>query len=101
MLQGRKEETMKVTVKAFAGLRDVLGKEREVEIQPGESVRELLSALAGAFSGLHDLMFERNGHVKPQNMVLINGRNIVFLQGLDTVLEAGDVLDLFPAAGGG
>ncbi len=92
---------MRITVKAFAGLRDILGKEREVEARAGETVREFLAALDDAFPGFHEIMFERDGRLRPQNMVLVNGRNIAFLEGLDTVLEKGDILDLFPAAGGG
>jgi molybdopterin converting factor small subunit len=33
--------------------------------------------------------------------LLVNGRNCMFLQGLDTVVKDGDVVDVLPVVGGG
>lgn len=44
---------MKVTVRAFAHLREILGKELEIERPEGETVRGLLSALSEGQRGFH------------------------------------------------
>ena len=34
-------------------------------------------------------------------IILVNGRNVLYLQGLDTPLEAGDEVSIFPMVAGG
>jgi sulfur-carrier protein len=91
---------MKVTVRAFAQLRDLLAKETDVEVAPGESVRGLIAVLARSCPGLEDALCER-GELKSLYTIMKNGRNLAFLDGMETVLDAGDVLSIFPPAGGG
>jgi molybdopterin synthase sulfur carrier subunit len=92
---------MKVTVRAFATLREIMGKEMEIEVSPGETIRGLLAVLVGTYPGLQDALFERDGRLKSLNNILKNGRNIAFLDNLDTVLAAGDAIAIFPPVGGG
>jgi molybdopterin synthase sulfur carrier subunit len=46
-------------------------------------------------------IFEDAGKLRRDLTILRNGRNIVFLAGLDTVLENGDKIAIFPPVTGG
>lgn len=101
---------MQIVVKPYLFLRDILGFTSQVVDLPEEgenTVGELLSVLRKSYQ-LPDrvdiaqgqlVLFEKN---QPIGLVmLINGRNIAKLNGLETVLKDGDQLTLFPPAAGG
>lgn len=92
---------MKVAVKSFADLRDVIENEVQVELIEGETIAGLLGALCNDHAGLRNALFEPSGMIRPDVNVLKNGRNIHFLNGLETLLSEGDVIALFPPAAGG
>lgn len=92
---------MKVAVKSFADLRDVIENEVQVELIEGETIAGLLGALCNDHAGLRSALFEPSGMIRVDVNVLKNGRNIHFLNGLETPLSEGDVIALFPPAAGG
>jgi molybdopterin synthase sulfur carrier subunit len=92
---------MKVTVRAFAHLREILGKELEIELPEGETVRGLLDALSVGHRGFREALFDETGQLKAFNSILKNGRNIAFLDQMETKIDDGDVIALFPPAAGG
>jgi len=92
---------MKVTVKFFATFREIFGGDaREFELDEGTEVQNLLDLLSDSPQRRKEL-FDQAATLKPYVKVLKNGRNIHFLDGLRTKLEAGDVLSIFPPVGGG
>ena len=90
-----------VTVKSFATLREVMDAEVRMEFFEGETIRSLLTMLTGRYGGLSDLLFIAPDILRDFVNILKNGRNIHFLAGLDTPLEDGDTIALFPPAAGG
>jgi MoaD family protein len=92
---------MKVAVKSFADLRDVIENEVQVELIEGETIAGLLGALCNDHAGLRNALFDPSGMIRPYVNILKNGRNIHFLNGLETLLSEGDVIALFPPAAGG
>ena len=101
---------MKIAVKPYLFLRDILGfAEQEVELPDDRksNVGELLTILRRKYQ-LPDqvdiaqgrlILFEEN---RPVGLViLVNGRNIGKLSGLDTALNESDQVTLFPPAAGG
>ena len=92
---------MKITVKAFATFREVMDMQIELEFPAGTTVRTLLSELTGRYKGLSEVMFSAPDTLRDFVNILKNGRNIHFLAGLDTLLDDGDMIALFPPAAGG
>ena len=92
---------MMVKLRAFARFRDILGKELDVEVEEGSKVSELLNLLLQRHQDLQDLIFESSGDVKEDANILVNGRHIESLGGIETELDDGDEVALFPAVVGG
>jgi molybdopterin synthase sulfur carrier subunit len=90
-----------VTVKSFATLREVMDAEVRMEVTRGATIRSLLAELTGRYEGLAGLIFASPGTLRDFVNILRNGRNIHFLAGLDTPLDEGDLIALFPPVAGG
>jgi molybdopterin converting factor small subunit len=106
---------MKVKVKFFATFREVFGAEKEIELESGSTIQDLLNVLCDS-RRCRQKIFDRSGKLKPYIKILKNGRNIPlfedtrielegkriqFLGGIHTELEDGDVVAIFPPVGGG
>lgn len=93
---------MRVRVVAFATLGDLVGRNRVVELREGARLRELLEELVKAVGPhLREALYDERGSLRPFLKVLVNGRDIEFLSGLDTQLSEGDEVSIIPPAGGG
>jgi len=91
-------------VKFYATFRDIIGR-KEVEVHGVRTVRELIDYLAEKYNPeIKKQLLEspRVGKDKPlDGMVLVNGHNVLHLEGLDTELHEDDEVHVFPPAGGG
>ncbi|MCP1662474.1 MAG: MoaD family protein [Methanocalculus sp. MSAO_Arc1] len=93
---------MQVTVKSFATLRNVMESRLTQELNDGSTLSDLLTLLMERYPGLRDEIFEEGSReLQDYVNILVNGRNINFINGLDTELKDGDLVVLFPPAGGG
>ncbi|MDT8357283.1 MAG: ubiquitin-like small modifier protein 1 [Methanomicrobiaceae archaeon] len=92
---------MKVKVRTFGSIRELAEREVEIEIEDGAIVAGLLEAVFRRYPDLESELFASPGLLKEHVNILLNGKNIEFLRGLDTPLFEGDVLALFPPAEGG
>jgi molybdopterin synthase sulfur carrier subunit len=91
---------MKIQVHFFATFREVFdAKKREVEAKPGATIRELLDLLFDTSERRKEIF--DNGELKPYIILLINGRHVQHLNGLETQLKEGDSVALFPPVAGG
>ncbi|WP_136600783.1 ubiquitin-like small modifier protein 1 [Salinigranum halophilum] len=92
---------MHVTLKFFATFREIVGsKTIDREFEDGVTVGEVLSALESEYDDLvGELLVD--GDLKPQINVLKNGREVLHMEGIETRLEAGDTLSVFPPVAGG
>lgn len=88
-------------VRVFANLRDICGGVG-VEVQPeGYRVIDVLDKMVEMFPDLKDEIFNDHKELLPFVHVFINGRNIIHLDGLETVVSEKDQFALFPPVAGG
>ena len=89
-------------VKIFATLRPLVGaKEVEVDVKAGDTVRSVLEKLTTEYPALRKRVLDDDGNLQSSITVLVNGRSIKFLAGLNSTIQDGDQLALFPPVGGG
>ncbi|MFP9190812.1 ubiquitin-like small modifier protein 1 [Natronosalvus vescus] len=92
---------MELELRFFATFREAVGqKERSKPIDDGTTVGDVLADLEAEYDGLEGQLLE-NGAIRPQLSVLKNGRDVVHMAGVDTDLEDGDRLSVFPPVAGG
>lgn len=93
---------MKVDVKLFATLRLKLGRGAlSIDSEENLTVRELIEVV-GRQTGtdIAPYLLTEEGELQVGTMILVGGKNIHHLDGLDTTVESADV-SVFPPAGGG
>ncbi|MHA1215324.1 MAG: ubiquitin-like small modifier protein 1 [Candidatus Hodarchaeales archaeon] len=92
-----------IKVKLFATFRQLTNINELIltfnEQQP--TVYDVLKALCDKYPQLQDQIFDDSNQFKEWNHALINGRNVRFLEGLNTRLNDNDVLSVFPPVAGG
>jgi molybdopterin synthase sulfur carrier subunit len=90
------------TIRLSASLRQIAGaKEVAVDVPPGATVADLLGALAAAYPALGARILDDGGSLNAGIQLLIDGRHIDFLQGVDSPVEqAGDLMLIPPVSGG-
>ena len=81
-------------------LRSSVGGEKEVEASGG-NVGEVLRALADQHPDLRSQLFGADGSLNRYVNVYLNDEDVRVLDGLDTVVAAGDTLVILPAMAGG
>jgi len=93
---------MKVKVKFFALVRELAGtKELEVEGREGMRINDLLKELANILpEKFRDYIFE-GSEVSRSLIILVNGKGISEMNGLETELKDGDEVALLPPVSGG
>ena len=96
---------MKITVKSFLTLRQVMGNQAEFEMEIGDiTIGDLLDQLCDRFGErLAALIFDRDRDAVSHLLrVLVNGRHYSTLPDrLNTKLKEGDEVALFPPVAGG
>ncbi|MDF9745543.1 ubiquitin-like small modifier protein 1 [Natrinema salsiterrestre] len=92
---------MEIDLRFFATFREAVGqKERTRTVDDDATVGDVLGELEAEYDGLAGQLVE-GGTIRPQLSVLKNGRNVVHMEGVDTSLEPGDVVSVFPPVAGG
>lgn len=90
------------TIKLFATLRDVAGvRELHVPLQDGQTVRDLVKLVQDACPALGDAMLDAHGELSGFVHIMVQGRNVQWLQGMETVIHDHDSLVFIPPAAGG
>jgi len=92
-----------VTVRIFATLRELLGRKTLDMDAPVEDIEGLIRFIADRFQpSFKDALIDPKAcQIRKGFSILVNGRDIEFLEGLRTKLKDGDTIALFPPVGGG
>jgi molybdopterin synthase sulfur carrier subunit len=78
---------MRVEVNYYAWLREMIGKKETLEVEEGSTVGKIVEKL-----------IEKHANLSKENFIIaVNGRIVDW----NTGLKNGDVIALFPPAGGG
>ncbi|MFB6081353.1 MAG: ubiquitin-like small modifier protein 1 [Halanaeroarchaeum sp.] len=92
---------MDVELRLFANFREAVGQKTiHREFDADATIADVLAGLEAEYEGLEDQFIE-DGEIKPQVNVLKNGREVLHLEGLDTPVEDGDRISIFPPVAGG
>ena len=93
----------KIQVTFFATLRQIVGQKTvDFSINEGSTMRQLIDEIIRCYPGLERELIDEHGELYEHNHVIINGRDINFLdQGIETVITSKDRVSVFPAIGGG
>jgi len=84
----------------YTTLREVTGV-KEITVE-AKTVREAINKLLEKYGGeLRKALLDEKGNIKRIYTLLLDGRNIILLQGLDTPVKDGSTLHIFPPVGGG
>ena len=96
---------MKITIRGFLTLREVMGDQSVLELEIGNiTLMELLYELSNRFGDqFSQMVFDESGReLNPHIRILINGRHYSHIpQKLNTPLQQGDDVALFPPVMGG
>lgn len=90
-------------VNFYATLRQVVGcRQADIPLPRGGTLRQLIKEMVKRYPGLKKEILDRHGNLYGHIHIFVNGRESGFLEkSLDTVLEPGDILSIFPPVGGG
>lgn len=89
-----------MTVKYFGDIRPLTGMKEEGWPYSHTDVRSLLNALGEKHRLLRTRLFEGD-KLSSTIIILVNGRSVDYLKGIETPLKADDIVDVFPVEGGG
>ena len=94
---------IKITIKFFTTLREIVGKkEEQIEFSRPITVEAFLRQLSETYGkDFVDYVFDELGNVRGHLQILINGKSITTLQGFKTKLSNGDQIAILPPVGGG
>ncbi len=94
---------MAVKLKFLGALRHASGKETlSLDCKTGASVLDLVNAVANRKSELRrSLLDEQLDSPKPNALILVNGKEISVLNGLETTVKDGDEVVFVPVVHGG
>jgi molybdopterin synthase sulfur carrier subunit len=92
-----------VIVNFYATLRQIVGKKTvDLDIPENSTAHQVLDEVIRTYPGLKKELLDGNGELYGHVHMLINGRDVCFLNnGLDTVITKEDTINFFPAIGGG
>ena len=92
---------MLVRVRAFAGFREILGKERELDAEEGSTIADILNELASYSPRFKESAFDNSALLRDYVLLMWNKKRIDPLQDLSLEMHEGDELAIFPPVAGG
>ncbi len=95
-------EFIVVKVKFFATFKQITNeKEIDLQLEAGMNISQLIDILIKSYNDLKKEIFDDNSKIKDYIQILKNGRNIKYLNALNTQLKDADTISIFPPVAGG
>lgn len=92
---------MELELRFFATFREAAGdKTVAYEVDDDATVGDVLRSLEAEYEEFSDRLLV-DGELAPQISVLKNGREVLHMDGVETSLDDGDQLSIFPPVAGG
>ncbi|MEM2896289.1 MAG: MoaD/ThiS family protein [Candidatus Bathyarchaeia archaeon] len=95
----------KINIKFATYTRDFIGGKKEVtlELPSSSTINNLIEELSNRFerSFKEKIIDSKTGKLQQHVIILVNGREITFLKGLETVLNENDEVAFIPPFAGG
>jgi len=94
---------MKITVKYFAALREIVGKKEDLlELDADLTVENLLEALSDKYGEeFQEYIYNEEGRLRENLQFLIDGKSISTSKGIKTKLHNSSQFVIIPPVGGG
>jgi len=74
----------------------------EYELEGETTISKLIKKLDQDFDGyFSQKLLESDGSIAPGSIILVNGHNVIHLEGLETKIDNQDTVTLFPPSAGG
>jgi molybdopterin synthase sulfur carrier subunit len=92
-----------VKVRAIFHLKEMLGaKEITLNLRRNATIKDLIQFLIEKYGKkFEDAIKNPDGGLNPIITILVNGRQIDFIGGIETKLADGDIISFIPPVGGG
>jgi molybdopterin synthase sulfur carrier subunit len=91
-----------VDIRFYATLRPIVGgKMISLDLPNGSTARDVLVTVGKRYPEIDRLIWDANGGLGDYIKVFVDGREIRYLQNLDTVVPPNAEVDVFPPAAGG
>ena len=88
-------------IRFYATLRPLVGG-RSVDLpDPPDTIGAILERLADDYDGLREQLFDEDGAVRRFVAIMVDGRDIRHIEGLQSRVSPGSELDIFPPVAGG
>lgn len=91
---------MSVTIRIPGPLRRVTNGQSQVSVD-ATTVAEAIDSLDSEHEGIKDRICDETGDLRYFVNVYLNGEDVRFLDGTNTIVNAGDELSIVPAVAGG
>lgn len=91
---------VEIKVRLYGNLVGFAKGQKEVSVS-ASSVRESIDHLTSSYEELSGRILDDKGNLETFINVLVNNKDIRYLDGLETVVKEGDRLIIMPAIGGG
>lgn len=90
-------------INLYATLRPIVGgKSVPIPEAIGMTVQQVLDELMRRYPALHKEIYAPDGTLYPHIHFFVNGRDAQFLEeGMNYIIQETDVINIFPAVGGG